>query len=116
MGWLAEMAMMRQGVPALDSQALPLYACGSLVNHPPSGTQPNVVTVPLDVNAESSEELRVFFRSINANFRPPADTDVALKTIMLVASRDLADEELWLNYKLSGDTKPTWYSPVEAAP
>ena len=37
-------------------------------------------------------------------------------TAVLIAGRALKDEELWLNYKLSGPLEAdSWYTPVVAA-
>eukprot|EP00658_Telonema_sp_P-2_P073990 TRINITY_DN6314_c0_g1_i1.p1 TRINITY_DN6314_c0_g1~~TRINITY_DN6314_c0_g1_i1.p1 ORF type:complete len:153 (-),score=30.67 TRINITY_DN6314_c0_g1_i1:144-572(-) len=103
----------RDGVLALDSNALPLHAVGSLINHPPGGVMPNVVTTPLDLPRDMSPEMLNLFRNVNVNFRTPAESDFALRTVVLVAKTDLENEELWLDYQLSGDTKPQWYTPVE---
>ena len=48
-------------------------------------------------------------------FRPPADGDPARRTAVLIAARDLEDEELWLDYKLSAGSPPPWYAPVAAS-
>ena len=40
--------------------------------------------------------------------------DLGLRTIVVVASRDIEDEELWLdyNFKSDKDLLPEWYCPV----
>lgn len=90
------------------------WAVGHFANHPPPGMEDNVALVrvdlsPADVAAVGREWLPV------VNFRPPAAEDVPLRTVLVVAKRDLHHgEELLLDYKLSSDTdrRPDWYAPV----
>eukprot|EP00656_Telonema_subtile_P013837 TRINITY_DN17036_c0_g2_i2.p1 TRINITY_DN17036_c0_g2~~TRINITY_DN17036_c0_g2_i2.p1 ORF type:complete len:215 (+),score=34.38 TRINITY_DN17036_c0_g2_i2:131-775(+) len=110
---LYETAMARQGTAALDPQALPLHAVGSLVNHPPAGVLPNVATAPLDLHAQTPAPVLQFFQSVNANFRPAAVGDVLLKTVVMLAKRDIENEELWLDYNFGSDKMPEWYTPVD---
>ena len=43
------------------------------------------------------------------------DGDPARRTAVLIAARDLEDEELFLDYKLSAGSPPPWYAPVAAS-
>ena len=92
-----------------------VFAVGNKVNHPPSGTWPNVLIYPFDLRAHEHPELHPHL--CVAPFRPPADGDPLKQTAVFVATRDLVDgEELWLDYKLSLDGPvEDWYSPVPAA-
>ena len=87
------------------------FAVGNMVNHPPAGTRPNVVVFPFDLPAGDPLEPYVPV----SPFRPPADGDPARRTAVLIAARDLEDEELWLDYKLSAGSPPPWYAPVAAS-
>ena len=78
---------------------------------PPAGTRPNVVVFPFDLPAGDPLEPYVPV----SPFRPPADGDPARRTAVLIAARDLEDEELWLDYKLSAGSPPPWYAPVAAS-
>lgn len=41
-------------------------------------------------------------------------SDLALPTLVFVALRDLKDEEIFLNYRLSPHVaRPSWYIPVD---
>ncbi len=48
---------------------------------------------------------------------PSQDPDVGLLPMLaLVATREIADEEILLNYRLSNYiARPAWYNPVDAA-
>ena len=87
------------------------FAVGNMVNHPNRGTRPNVVVFPFDLPAGDPLEPYVPV----SPFRPPADGDPARRTAVLIAARDLEDEELWLDYKLSAGSPPPWYAPVAAS-
>ena len=87
------------------------FAVGNMVNHPTAGTRPNVVVFPFDLPAGDPLEPYVPV----SPFRPPADGDPARRTAVLIAARDLEDEELWLDYKLSAGNPPPWYAPVAAS-
>ena len=87
------------------------FAVGNMVNHPPAGTRPNVVVFPFDLPAGDPLEPYVPV----SPFRPPADGDPARRTAVLIAARDLEEEELFLDYKLSAGSPPPWYAPVAAS-
>ena len=89
------------------------WAVGHLVNHPPKGILPNVETTPVDLVPDSLPEVLHALGSINFNFRVPCDGDYLLRTVVIVAKRDVEDEEIWLDYKLESDSPPAWYSPVQ---
>lgn len=89
-------------------------AVGHKVNHPPRGVSPNVRVVPLDLGRNEHVALHWFLPVVHAH-PPPADAPWK-RTAVLIASRDLCDEELWLDYKLRKEhtTWPQWYTPCDA--
>lgn len=111
-----EMAERREraaGNSALDREARTNeLAIGNLVNHPPSGTQPNVVVHPIDLAPTEQTHLHQYLPVVN--FRPPADGDPCKRTVVLISMRDIEeDEELFLDYKLRADgPRESWYAPV----
>ncbi|MED6224289.1 hypothetical protein PIB30_082614 [Stylosanthes scabra] len=106
-------------------------ALAHFANHPAKGVLPNVMICPYDFPlAESS--MRVYIPNVlfgNAEVNTQAfgnfwfksgvsrndESQVpTLKTVVLVASRALQDEELFLNYRLSNSKQlPEWYNPVD---
>ncbi|KAJ0967053.1 hypothetical protein J5N97_023970 [Dioscorea zingiberensis] len=107
-------------------------AFGHFANHPAKGTSPNVMVCPYDFpltekqmrtyipnimfGSEDSVAMRRFgsfwFKSWRSGHQD-ADTPV-MKTLVLVATRALHDEEVLLNYRLSNSKRrPAWYSPVD---
>ena len=96
------------------TQLASTLAVGHKINHPPAGTLPNVAVCPLDLTdaeADLLPNIRTFA------FRPPAEGEPHKQTAVLVASRPLCDEELWLDYKLRPESRETWepwYAPVVA--
>lgn len=89
-------------------------SCGNMVNHPPAGTPASVCVQPLDLLAADWPELHPHIATLQ--FRPPAPGAPVKQTVVLLARRELADEELWLDYKLrpQGPLEP-WYAPAAAA-
>jgi hypothetical protein len=111
-----EMAERREraaGKPALDrDDRANELAIGNMVNHPPRGTQPNVVVHPIDLAPD--EQLHLHQRLPVVNFRPPAEGEPCKRTVVLISAREIAeDEELYLDYKLRADgPRESWYVPV----
>jgi hypothetical protein len=111
-----EMAEQREraaGKPALDrDNRSNELAIGNMVNHPPGGTQPNVVVHPIDLAPDEQVHLHQHLPIVN--FRPPAPGDPCKRTVVLISARDIAeDEELYLDYKLRADgPRESWYVPV----
>lgn len=113
---------------------------GHLVNHPPKGMMPNVLQfmVDLDLNA-MPREMRtlvpcrncgnvnsVIERMENVAFqqRVPssaafvsgiADANRLVRTVALVATRDISDEEVFMNYRFNPAAPglPDWYSDCD---
>ncbi|CAA7023463.1 unnamed protein product [Microthlaspi erraticum] len=104
-------------------------AFGHLANHPPKEMAPNVMICPYDfplverdlrtyipnVSFGDSGEVKMkrfgsfWFKTGGSN---GLDAPV-MKTMVLVATRALCDEELLLNYRLSNSKRrPDWYTPV----
>lgn len=108
-------------------------ALGHFANHPEKGTQPNVMVCPYNFYLSETrmrpyipnlvfggdEEVTMkrygslWIKSTSANDEdsvvPPA-----IRTLVLVATRPICDEEIFLNYRLSNPKKrPAWYHPVD---
>mmetsp|Transcript_9183 Transcript_9183/g.29390 ORF Transcript_9183/g.29390 Transcript_9183/m.29390 type:complete len:112 (-) Transcript_9183:99-434(-) len=88
------------------------FAIGHKVNHPPPHSRPNVLLYPFDLQRGQHEELQALLGVLP--FRPPAEGEPACRSAVLIATRQLADEELFLDYKLrvDGPVEP-WYHPVD---
>lgn len=107
-------------------------ALAHFANHPAKGMVPNVMICPYDFpltekdmrvyipnilfgNAEEVKMKRFgsFWFKLGGSGNGGSDTPV-LKTLVLVATRALCNEELLLNYRLSNSKRrPAWYSPVD---
>ncbi|XP_027914604.1 uncharacterized protein LOC114174061 [Vigna unguiculata] len=105
-------------------------ALAHFANHPPKGVQPNVMICPYDFPLTESN-MRVYvpnllFGNAEVNMRRfgsfwfKGGSKISgshvpiLKTLVLVATRPLQDEELLLNYRLSNrKRRPEWYIPVD---
>ncbi|XP_024638781.1 uncharacterized protein [Medicago truncatula] len=108
-------------------------ALAHFANHPSKGMLPNVMICPYDfpliendmrayipnvLFGNAAEENTERFGSFWFKSRVPRNNEshvpTTLKTVVLVATRALQDEELLLNYRL-GNTKrcPEWYAPVD---
>ncbi|WVZ22175.1 hypothetical protein V8G54_000719 [Vigna mungo] len=105
-------------------------ALAHFANHPPKGVQPNVMICPYDFPLTESS-MRVYipnllFGNAEVNMRRfgsfwfKGGSKISgshvplLKTLVLVATRPLQDEELLLNYRLSNTKRrPEWYIPVD---
>lgn len=107
-------------------------ALAHFANHPSKGTLPNVMVCPYDFPL-TEKDMRVYIPNIlfgNAeevkmkrfgNFwfksrgSSSNDSDApVLKTLVLVSTRALCDEEVLLNYRLSNSKRrPEWYTPVD---
>lgn len=106
-------------------------ALGHFANHPGEGMEPNVMVCPYDFpisekdarpyvpnlvfGGEESVKMKRFgsfwFKS-GGSGDSKADGPV-IRTLVLVATRALGDEEVFLNYRLSNSKRrPSWYSPV----
>jgi hypothetical protein len=85
------------------------FALGSFVNHPPPGALPNVMQVPFDF----PKDQRFVPHEIASPKRPIYMLDSFLETtpsLLLIASRNLRDEELFLNYRFNPALPyPDWY-------
>ncbi|KAK7308369.1 hypothetical protein VNO77_41972 [Canavalia gladiata] len=106
-------------------------ALAHFANHPPKGVLPNVMICPYDFPlTENNMRVyipNVFFGDAEVNMRrfgsfwfksgqsKNSGSHVpTLKTLGLVATRTLQDEELLLNYRLSNaKRRPEWYAPVD---
>ncbi|KAG2701810.1 hypothetical protein I3843_06G056600 [Carya illinoinensis] len=107
-------------------------AFAHFANHPAKGMVPNVMICPYDFplteknmrpyipnilfgNAEEVKMKRFgsFWFKFGGSGNGGSDVAV-LKTLVLVATRALCDEELLLNYRLSNSKRrPAWYTPVD---
>ncbi|GAB4813076.1 hypothetical protein N2152v2_000122 [Parachlorella kessleri] len=102
-------------------------ALAHFANHPAAGTLPNVMVAAFDFKAPGdAPQLRAYLP--NALCKDPQDPQLPLASssdpvspreavtgLALVATRDLEDEELFLNYRLSPHVpRPGWYTPIDA--
>ena len=117
-------------------------AVGHLINHPPAGTAPNVVPAALDVDVVVPPELAALLPNLayrqaepqlllEGGAAPPSGLlemlrksirDAGseeggvhvLRGLALISSREVRDEELFLNYRLNpANAYPPWYAPVD---
>ncbi|TVU29103.1 hypothetical protein EJB05_20652 [Eragrostis curvula] len=107
-------------------------AFGHFANHPPQGSAPNVMICPYDFPL-TEKNMRVYIPNITFGGEEPitmkrfgsfyfksggsgnqvADSQV-LNTLVLVSTRSICDEELFLNYRYSNSKRrPEWYTPVD---
>ncbi|KAL5714586.1 hypothetical protein ACHQM5_016526 [Ranunculus cassubicifolius] len=105
-------------------------ALGHFANHPGKEMEPNVMVCPYDFPLNEIE-MRAYVPNILFGNEEPAKmkrlgnfwfksgsgevVDVpVLKTLVLIATRALCDEEILLNYRLSNrKRRPEWYTPVD---
>ncbi|CAL5020738.1 unnamed protein product [Urochloa decumbens] len=107
-------------------------AFGHFANHPPKGSTPNVMICPYDFPL-TEKEMRVYIPNITFGGEEPikmkrfgsfyfksgssdnqAGDSLVLKTLVLVSTKSIHDEELFLNYRYSNSKRrPEWYSPVD---
>lgn len=107
-------------------------ASAHFANHPAKGMLPNVMICPYDFPLTESD-MRVYIPNVlfgNAEVnmrrfgsfwfksgggsRNSGSNVPTLKTLVLIATRPLQDEELLLNYRLSNTKRrPEWYTPVD---
>ncbi|XP_059630993.1 uncharacterized protein LOC132273904 isoform X2 [Cornus florida] len=107
-------------------------AFAHFANHPPKGMVPNVMVCPYDfpltekdmrtyipnILFGSGEDVKMkrfgsFWFKSGGSSNGGSDVPI-LKTLVLVATRALRDEELLLNYRLSSTKqRPSWYTPVD---
>lgn len=109
-------------------------AFAHFANHPAKGVEPNVMLCPYDfplteknmrvyvpnvVCGKGGEvkmkKLGSFYLKWSESKTTVSEYDVpVLKTLVLVATRELCDEEVFLNYRLSNlKRRPEWYFPVD---
>ncbi|KAG2300796.1 hypothetical protein Bca52824_037268 [Brassica carinata] len=107
-------------------------AFGHFLNHQGKDMDPNVMVCPYDFplsemrmrtyipniaygNAEEGKMMKSGGFSFKTGSKTSVDAPV-LKTLVLVATRALCNEELMLNYRLSNsdsERRPEWYTPVD---
>jgi hypothetical protein len=90
------------------------YALGHMINHPPKGIAPNVMTAP--VNWETNYSEHTLEKMLPwGNFEVDDETRV-LHGVVFVALRAMHSEELFVNYRLNPAVLgglPNWYHPVD---
>lgn len=106
-------------------------ALAHFANHPAKGMDPNVMICPYDFPL-TEKDMRTFIPNVSFGnheevnmrrfgsfwFKSSAKNSVSdvpvLKTLVLVATRALCNEEVLLNYRLSNTKRrPAWYTPVD---
>lgn len=97
------------------------YTLAHFANHPEKGVKPNVIHLPIDFPADvEHEEVAEFLPNrYPAGFGPTwlgtPDRSCCGYGIGLIASRDVEDEEVFMNYKFNPDAEglPDWFDGVE---
>ncbi|KAL8035049.1 hypothetical protein ABFX02_12G072200 [Erythranthe guttata] len=107
-------------------------AFAHFANHPAKGADPNVMVCPYDFPL-SEKDMRTYIPNISFGsggdvamkkfgsfwFKPWKSSskvvDVPIvKSLVLVATREICNEEVFLNYRLSNlKRRPSWYTPVD---
>lgn len=91
------------------------FAFGHMVNHPPPGNKPNIMPFNYDVMRNFPSDLMYLLP--NRYFKEPGilfKTAAVMRTIAFVATEDIHDEELFVNYRMNpSNDLPDWYSPVD---
>jgi len=83
------------------------FALGSYVNH----SIKNANVVPFSYDFQVQNHLRCYIPNIP--FRESDEDDLPVKSIVLVATKVIQDEEIFLNYKFNTQDSsklPPWYS------
>lgn len=110
-------------------------AFGHFANHPPKGTKPNVMICAYSVNAaddvvrpyipnlvlateeEQMERQGLLWMKEGREYRDYGNNKVSnaeIRTLVLIATRAIQDEEVMLNYRLSSHIKtPAWFHSVD---
>ncbi|CAM6115205.1 unnamed protein product [Calypogeia fissa] len=109
-------------------------ALGHFANHPPKDTKPNVMICPYSISEvnevirpyvpnlvlaaeeEQMERLGLLWTREGRDFEDYSNkvSKSEIRTLVLVATRTLVDEEVLLNYRLSSHiTTPTWFHSVD---
>ncbi|VAI46877.1 unnamed protein product [Triticum turgidum subsp. durum] len=107
-------------------------AFGHFANHPPGGSTPNVMICPYDFPL-TEKDMRAYIPNIAFGGEEPVTMkrfgsfwfksrapgkqtgeSPVLRTLVLVSTRSVCDEELFLNYRYSSSKgRPEWYTPVD---
>ncbi|XP_047077331.1 uncharacterized protein LOC124687597 [Lolium rigidum] len=107
-------------------------AFGHFANHPPAGSTPNVMICPYDFPL-TEKDMRVYIPNIafggdeavtmkrfgsfwfkSRGSGKQTEESPVVKTLVLVSTRSICDEELFLNYRYSSTkARPEWYTPVD---
>jgi len=111
-------------LPGVDNP----YAMAQYVRHPPVGIVPNVMRLQYDVMDDDSpipltplpKELRQYVpnqwgaaKTMANSFVNMAEQGIVMKCCVLVANRELLDEELFVDHQLNPfGPRPEWYTPI----
>ncbi|KAK8798801.1 hypothetical protein WA158_007885 [Blastocystis sp. Blastoise] len=93
---------------------------GHIVNHPPKDTQPNIMLCPYDIPAGMSEfakyipnqyiEKERFIDWVNNGHMI---TKSYIKTMVMIATQHIENSELFYDYCLPANARPSWYWEVD---
>ena len=108
-------------------------ALAHFVNHPAEGKKPNVMLCPFDFvfgdpymrpyipnvhfDHNNDQEMRRqgLVWTYDKKEDKSSDDSVTIRTLVLLSTTEICDEELFLNYRLSNHNKwPAWYHPVDS--
>ncbi|KAJ0038153.1 hypothetical protein Pint_23187 [Pistacia integerrima] len=107
-------------------------ALAHFANHPAKGMVPNVMVCPYDFPL-TEKDMRAYIPNVSfgnadevnmrrfgsfwfrwGGLRSNGSDSPVLRTLVLVATRSLCEEEVLLNYRLSNaKRRPAWYTPVD---
>ncbi|DBA87502.1 TPA: hypothetical protein ACH3X1_004532 [Trebouxia sp. C0004] len=97
-------------------------ALAHYANHPAAGTHPNVMVAAFTYNPRQGEDAWLAAYMPNVMYHEAggqeatehAMQDQQTKGLVFVATRQIQDEEVLLNYRLNPQVqKPSWYAPVD---
>jgi hypothetical protein len=108
-------------------------ALGHFVNHPAKGKAPNVMLCPFDfvfgdpymrpyipnVHFDHDDDKEMTRQGLVWTYDQKKedksrDDSRVIRTLVLLSTAEICDEELFLNYRLSNHSKwPPWYHPVD---
>lgn len=116
-----------------DSQLVHPFANAHIINHPAAGSTPNALQFMLDIDTaalptavkplvpvqnsdlpvsylENLENLSLRQRVPGVEFFVQRPADRVLRTVVIVALKDLADEEVFIDYRFNPEVQwPKWY-------
>lgn len=88
------------------------FAIGNYINHPPKDKEPNVMSHALDFLIDLDDKYKHYIPNYYAHQPGLLDipSECYMKSVVIVAKRQIHDEELFLNYRFNPKNPyPDWY-------